>query len=200
MLAVAFIIVIGVWIYVLVALVCREFCDGLGESLDMCQHRVELGVPHLYVGCIVVAGCHHTCYLGNVVMDFVATVSNLVCRRILVLASATATCVLLVCVGHFHQRLKVSFGKYVVGLDGGGLLLPIEHFVLVKVVAIVHLLQVELKFIFVRDCYVGANKRTLVVVEALPKDGEMFVAIPLGVVRVFQCFLCFDVKGAPAVV
>jgi hypothetical protein len=40
----------------------------------------------------------------------------------------------------------------------------------------------------------------LVVVEALPEGGEMFVAIPLGVVHVFQRLLCFDVEGAPAVI
>jgi hypothetical protein len=79
-------------------------------------------------------------------------------------------------------------------------LLPIKHFVLVKVVAVVHLLQVELEFDIIHYCYVGADERTLVVVEALPEGGEMFVAIPLGVVRIFQCFLCFDLKGAPVVV
>ncbi len=90
-------------------------------------------------------------------------------------------------------------GKLVVGLDGSGLSLPIKHFVLVEMVAVVHLLQVKLKFVFISDCYVGADKCALVVVEALPEGGEMFVAIPLGVVRIFQCFLCFDIKGAPAV-
>jgi hypothetical protein len=36
--------------------------------------------------------------------------------------------------------------------------------------------------------------------KALPEGGEMFVAVPLGVVRVFQNLLCFDIKGAPVVV
>jgi hypothetical protein len=149
---------------------------------------------------MVVVGCRHTRCLGNVVMDFVATVRKLVRRLIRVLASGTATCVLRVCVDCFHQRLEVLFGEYIVGLDGGGLLLPIKHYVLVEVVAVVHLLQVKLEFVFVRDCYAGADKRALVVVEAIPKGGEMFITIPLGVVCVFQCFLCLDVKGAPVVV
>jgi hypothetical protein len=67
-------------------------------------------------------------------------------------------------------------------------------------VAVVHLLQVELEFVVVHNCYVRADKHALVVVEALPKGGEMFVAIPLGVIPIFQRFLCFDVKEAPAVV
>jgi hypothetical protein len=28
----------------------------------------------------------------------------------------------------------------------------------------------------------------------------MFVTIPLGVVHVFRCFLCFNVEGAPALI
>ncbi len=91
-------------------------------------------------------------------------------------------------------------GEHLGGLEGSGLLLPVKHFVLVKMVAAVHLLQVKLKFVFVHNCYVGADKHALVVIELLPEGGEMFVTIQLGVVRVFQCFLCFDIKGAPAVV
>ncbi len=91
-------------------------------------------------------------------------------------------------------------GKLVVGLGGGGLLLPIKHFVLVKKVAVVHFLQVKLEFVFVRNYYVGADKLALVIVEVLPKGSEMFVTIPTGVVCLFKCFLCFDVKEAPTVV
>jgi hypothetical protein len=62
-------------------------------------------------------------------------------------------------------------------------------------VAIVHLLQVKLEFVFICDSYVGANKRALIVIKALLKGGEMFVTIPLGIVCVFQCFLCLDIEG-----
>jgi hypothetical protein len=92
---------------------------------------------------------------------------------------------LLICVGRFHQRLEVLLGELVVGLGGGGLLLPIKHFVLVKMVAVVYFLQVKLEFVFVCDCYVGADKRTLVVIKALPGGGEMFVTIPLDL-----CVVC----------
>jgi hypothetical protein len=68
---------------------------------------------------MVVVGYPHTHYLGNVVTDFVATVRELVCRLLLVLASGTAPHILLVCIGHFHQHLEVLLGKHVVGLDGG---------------------------------------------------------------------------------
>ncbi len=194
-LAVAFIAIIGVWIYVLVALVCHEFCNNLGEGLDLCRHCVELGVLCLCVGCMVVVGRCRSCYLGKVVTDFVT-----IGRLVLVLASGTTTCVLLVCVGPFHQRLKVLFGEYIAGFDGGGLSLTIKHSVHAKVVAVVHLLQVKLEFVLFQDCYVGLDEHSLVVVEALPKGGEMFVTIPLDVVPIFQCFPCFDVKGAPTVV
>jgi hypothetical protein len=42
--AVAFIAIIGVWVYILVVFVCREFCNGIGKGLDLRQHRIELGV------------------------------------------------------------------------------------------------------------------------------------------------------------
>jgi hypothetical protein len=67
-------------------------------------------------------------------------------------------------------------------------------------VAAVHLLQVKLKFVFVCDCYVRADECMLVVIEVHPEGSEMFVPIPLGIVCIFQCFLYFDVKGAPAVI
>jgi hypothetical protein len=134
---------------------------------------------------MVINGRHCTHYLGNVVTNFIATVRKLVCRLVLVLACSTAACVLLVCVGCFHKHLKVLLGKLVVGLGDGGLSLPIKHFVLVEMVAVVHFLQIKLEFVFVFDCYVGADKRALIVIEALPEGGEMFITIPLGVVRVF---------------
>jgi hypothetical protein len=199
-LAVAFLAIVGVWVNILVALVCCELRDSLGEGLDLHQHCIELGVLCLYVGCMVIVGRCHTHYLGNVVTDFSTTVRKLMRRLVLVLSRSTAPCVLLVCVGRFHQRLKVLLGEHVVGLDSSGLLLPIKHFVLVKMIAVVHLLQVKLEFVFTHNCYVRADKRMLVIVEVLPKGGEMFVAIPLDIVCIFQCFLCFDIEGAPAIV
>jgi hypothetical protein len=89
-LAIAFITIVCVWVYVLIALVCREFCDGLGEGLDLCRHHVELGVLRLWFGCMVIVDRRCTCYLGNVVTDFVATVHKLVCRLVLILACSTA--------------------------------------------------------------------------------------------------------------
>jgi hypothetical protein len=148
---------------------------------------------------MVVVGRCRTRYLGNVVTNFVAIVGMLVCT-LLVLASGTAMCILPVCIGCFHQCLEILFGKHVVGLDGGGLLLPIKHFVLVEVVAAVRLLQVKLEFVFVCNCYIGADERTLVVVEVLPEGSEMLSPIQLGVVRAIQCFLHFDIKGAPAII
>ena len=40
----------------------------------------------------------------------------------------------------------------------------------------------------------------MVVVQALAERGEMFIAIPFCVVRVFQCFLCLGVEWAPTIV
>jgi hypothetical protein len=83
-LAVAFIAIDGVWVDILVGLLCCEFCNSLCEGLDQHQHRIKLGVLCLCVGCMVVVGRRHTCYLGDLVMDFVATVRKLVCRLVLV--------------------------------------------------------------------------------------------------------------------
>ncbi len=78
-LAVAFLAAVGVWVDILVALVCHEFCNGISEGLDLRRHCVKLSVLCLCVGCMVVVGRRCTCYLGNVVADFVATVCKLVC-------------------------------------------------------------------------------------------------------------------------
>jgi hypothetical protein len=42
--AVAFLAIVGVLVDILVALFCREFCDSLGEGLDLRRHHVDLGV------------------------------------------------------------------------------------------------------------------------------------------------------------
>ncbi len=76
-LAIAFLAVIGVWVDVLITLVCHEFCNGLGEGLDLCQHCIELGILCLCVGCLVLVGRRRTCYLSNVAADFIATVPEL---------------------------------------------------------------------------------------------------------------------------
>jgi hypothetical protein len=149
---------------------------------------------------MVVVGRHCARNLGNAVADCVATVRELVCRLVLVLARGAAPRVLLKCVGCFHQRFKVLLGERVVGLDGGGMPLSIEHFVLVKIVAVIHLLQIKVEFVVIRDRDVGADEHALVIVEALPKGGRMFVTVTPGVVCVFQHLLHFDVKGAPAIV
>jgi hypothetical protein len=187
------------WVYIFVTLVCREFCDGLGEGLDLCQHCVKLGGLHLCVCCMVIVGRCCTRYLGNV-YGFCCHSLQIGLQTCTFLTFNTAACVLLVCVGCFHQHLKVLLGKLAVGLGGGGLSLPIEHFILVKMVAVIHFLQVKLEFVFVCDCYIGADKHALGIVEVLPNDSEMFFTIPLGVVCIFKCFLCFDIKGAPAVI
>ncbi len=75
-----------------------------------------------------------------------------------------------------------------------------EHFILVKMVAVVHLLQKKLEIVFVRDSNVRTEEHALVIVDALPEGSEMFIAIPLGVVSIFQRFLCFDISGATTVV
>ncbi len=80
------------------------------------------------------------------------------------------------------------------------MLLPFQHVVLVEVVAVVHLFEIKLELIFICNRDVGADEGLLVVIEALAKSGKVFVAVPFCVVRVFQCFLCLDVKRAPTVI
>ncbi len=108
--AIAFLAIIGVWVEVIVALFCREFHNGFGEGLDLHRHCIELGVLCLGVGCMVVVGHHHTHNMGDVVADFVAMVRKLVCQLVLVLASSAAPCILLVCVGCFHQHFELLLG------------------------------------------------------------------------------------------
>ena len=40
----------------------------------------------------------------------------------------------------------------------------------------------------------------MVVIQALAECGEMFVALPFCVVRVFECFLGLDAKRAPPII
>ncbi len=80
------------------------------------------------------------------------------------------------------------------------MLLSLQHVVLVEVVAAVHLLEIKLELVLIRDRDIGADEGLLVVIEALAKSGKVLVAIPFCVVRIFQCFLCLDVKRAPTVV
>ncbi len=80
------------------------------------------------------------------------------------------------------------------------MLFPLQHVVLVKVVAVVHLFEIKLELVLIRNHDVRADEGSLVVIEALAESGKVFVAIPFCVVRVFQCFLCLDVKRAPMVV
>jgi hypothetical protein len=69
-LVVAFIAIVCVLVYVLVALVCHDFGNGLGEGLTLRRHRVELGVFRLCDSCMVIVGQRCTLYLGNVVTDY----------------------------------------------------------------------------------------------------------------------------------
>ena len=57
-----------------------------------------------------------------------------------------------------------------------------------------------MELVLVRDGDVRSHEGGLVVVKTLPEGGELFVTISLGVVHVFKRFLCFDVKGSPAVI
>ncbi len=80
------------------------------------------------------------------------------------------------------------------------MLLPLQHVVLVEVVAVVHLFEIKLELVLIRDRDVGVDEGLLVILKALAESGKVFVAVPFCVVRVFQCFLCLDVKRSPTVV
>jgi hypothetical protein len=68
------------------------------------------------------------------------------------------------------------------------------------VVAVLHLLEIELELVLIRDCDFGADEGSLVVIEALAESGKVFVTVPFCVVRIFQCFLCLNIKRAPTIV
>jgi hypothetical protein len=112
----------------------------------------------------------------------VALVHQLVSQLVLVASGGSSSGILLVVVGCFDHRLKVILGAIVVGFGGIGSLLPLQHVVLVKVVAVVHLLEIKLELVLIRNCDVGADEGSLVVIEALAKSGKMFVAVPFCVV------------------
>jgi hypothetical protein len=80
------------------------------------------------------------------------------------------------------------------------LLLPLQHVILVEVVAVLHLLEIKLELVLIRSRDVGADEGLLVVIKALSESGKVFVAVPFCVVRLFQRFLCLDVKRAPTVI
>jgi hypothetical protein len=131
---------------------------------------------------------------------FVAVVRQLVSRLVLVASGGSSSGNLLIGVGCFDQRLKVIFGAVVVGFGGVGLLLPLQHVVLVEVVAVIQLLEIKLELVLIRDRDIRADEGSLVVINALAKSDKVFVVVPFCVVRVFQCFLCLDVKRALTVV
>jgi hypothetical protein len=79
-----------------------------------------------------------------------------------------------------NKPFEVLFCLLPVGPDHLGLVLPGGHLHLVKEVGGVHLLQVKLVLIFVRDVYSKMLNAYLLVVEALAKGGEVKLAIPFG--------------------
>ena len=91
--------------------------------------------------------------------------------------------VLFVCVCGFDDAFEIRLRFVVVGFDGGRLLFPRQHFLLVESVAVVDFLQIELEFVVVGDGDVRPDEGALVVVEALPKRGEVFVGVPLRIIR-----------------
>ncbi len=136
---------------------------------------------------------------GGVLTDFVAVVRPLVSRLVQFASGGSSSGVLLVGVGCFDQRLKVILGAVIVSFGGIGLLLPLQHVILVEVVAVVHLFEIKLELVLIRDRDVRADEGSLVVIKELAKSGKVLVAILFCVVRIFQCFLCLDVKRAPTV-
>ena len=87
-----------------------------------------------------------------------------------------ATFVLFVGVGGFDNALEVCLCLVVVGFDVGQMLLPRQHFLLVKAIAVVDLLQVKLEFVVIGNGDVRSHKGALVVVKVLPEHGEVFVS------------------------
>ncbi len=77
---------------------------------------------------------------------------------------------------------------------------PVGPSDVVPVASVVHFLEVELKFVFVRDGYIGSDESALFVVQTFAECSEVLVPIPFCVVGVFQCFPGFDVERAPAAV
>lgn len=73
-------------------------------------------------------------------------------------SGGATTAVLSVRVMGFDAQLKIVLGERVVSLGDDGLLLPFHHFGLVEDVGVVHLFRIELEFVLVRDCDVGAHE------------------------------------------
>ncbi len=68
-------------------------------------------------------------------------------------------------------------------------------------VAILHLLQIKLLLVLVRDCDIGADEGLLIVVEKLSKGGEVLVTIPFCVVSVIDVIEVFEyLKGGDVMV
>ena len=152
---------VGVLVLV-VGLGGHEFGNGGNEELDLRYNGGELsvfsfgGLAHVCEGFVV--GYGGASNLGNVVLDFVAILSHVVGAVVVVALSRTASAVLCVCVMQFDKCFKVVLCQIVVHLGGAVLLFPLHHLRLVKEVEVIHLLQVELELVLVRDGDIGVHE------------------------------------------
>ncbi len=81
--------------------------------------------------------------------------------------------------------------------DGLGLVLPGCHLCLIKLVARVNLLQLELDFVFVGDVDAKVFDANLFVIETLFKDSEVYIAISFGPILSLDELLGMHIKWAP---
>jgi hypothetical protein len=68
---------------------------------------------------------------------------------------------------------------------------------LIKLVAAVHLLQIELEFVFVGDVDPKAFDAKLFVIETFSKGGEVHIAIPFGPTLGLDVLLGMHIKQTP---
>jgi hypothetical protein len=119
---------------------------------------------------------------------------------VFVLVGCVSTGILMVCAGGLEESFKIVFSGVVVGFNGCWWFLPVKHFLFVTVIAVVHLLQIKLKFVLISDSDVGSDKGALIIIKLLPEGDEVLVSHPFIGVGIFHCFLCLDVMRTPAAV
>jgi hypothetical protein len=81
-----------------------------------------------------------------------------------------------------NEPFEVQFGLIEIVLGGNRLVFPLRHLLFVEVIGCVHLLEVNLELVFVKDGDAKMLDAYLVAGEALAEGREVHVTVPLCVV------------------
>jgi hypothetical protein len=170
-----------VWHIFLVGYCFGELGNQVRHGLDFCSHCIHHRLCAVVnVGGLLFLGAPCLGNPGNVLPQFAVTINLccLICTFKVVLAGRAATVLLLDFVVP-DKPFKVGHYFVEIVLDGFGLVFPLCHLFLVKVVQGIHLLEIKLEFVLVRDCDAVPFDAHLFVIGALAKGCEMLFSVPI---------------------